>query len=153
MIETEEKRPRKSGSENRQRSRIIGFRADPVERAEIEDAAERAGLTVGSYVRAMVLKKVRTAPTVKPSFDKVLLTKILGDLGKVGSNLNQIARNLNEGALVSLGRIGRAIDDVSFLREEVIKAIRRPHDNQGQEQGSASRSGELPASDARERER
>ncbi len=145
-----EKTTKKSGTENRLKSKIIGFRADPVERAEIEAAAQAAGLTVGSFVRATILKKARTVGKQRPTIDKVLLTKALGDLGKIGSNLNQIARKLNEGGGVGLGRIVSSLDDLTILKDEIIKAIRRPYDNQGQEQRRGGGSSVLPDGAARE---
>ena len=53
-------RKKRSGSEKRKRGPIIGFRATEEERAKIEGAADRAGLTVGSYVRSRSLKTPTT---------------------------------------------------------------------------------------------
>ena len=47
----------RSGSNTRQRAEPITFRANAAERALIEEAADRAGLTVSSYVRAQSLAR------------------------------------------------------------------------------------------------
>ena len=44
-----------SGTEKRQRTRLKAIRLTPDELAAIEGAAERAGLTVGAYMRSVVL--------------------------------------------------------------------------------------------------
>jgi hypothetical protein len=132
------------GSETRKKSGLIGFRVDPLERDEIEQAAEGAGLTVGSYIRDIVLEKARTQKTRRPSFDRVLLSQLLGQLGKVGSNLNQIAKRLNEGKGVGADRITAACDDFLILKEELLKAIGGLGcDNQRQIEGERRTTGKL----------
>lgn len=150
MTETSLSKKKKSGSEQRIKGKVIGFRADPLEVAEIEAAANEAGLTVGSFIRDTILKRARTTPTKKATIDRILLTKLLGEIGKVGSNLNQIARRLNEGGAVGLTRIGRSLDELAVVREAILQAIRQPYDNQGQEQGGPEQSGGLPVTETRE---
>lgn len=132
MTEKSAKEPKSHGSETRRKGGIIGFRVDAAERAEIENAAEVAGLTIGSYVRATILEKVQTKPTRRPSLDRVLLSQLLGQLGKIGANLNQMARRLNAGAGVGAERITAACDELRIFKDEILKAIRRlDYDNQG----------------------
>ena len=138
-------RKKKSGSETRRQTKVMGFRADPVEEAEIKAAAERAGLTVGSYIRAKVIKKPTTGKTRRPSLDRVLLSKLLVQLGKLGNNLNQIAKRLNQGGGVGAPRITAACDEFSILKKDILKALRRPDDNQGQEQRQRGATGGLPS--------
>lgn len=150
MTETQPETPKTHGSENRKKAGMIGFRVDETERAEIEAAADRAGLTVGSYVRDTILSKVLTKPTRRPSLDRVLLSQLLGQLGKLGGNLNQMAKRLNAGGGVGADRVTAACDELWLLKDEILKAIRRlDHDNQGQVQsgggatgGISSRTGE-----------
>lgn len=87
----------RSGSETRQRGGVIPFRVSATERAEIEAAADRAGLTLGSYVRARILTRPTTRATRSPPTNKAALARLLGEIGRVGSNINQIARQLNSG--------------------------------------------------------
>jgi hypothetical protein len=90
--------PRKrSGSENRQRGGFIGFRATAAERAELDALAERAGLSLSSYVRGCALSAPTTRAVRRPTVERAALSQILAQLGKCGSNLNQIARVLNSG--------------------------------------------------------
>jgi hypothetical protein len=82
----------RQGTENRKRTTCVTSRYDDAELAELMDAASRAGLTAASYQRVQSLgtppktRSVRRAPV-----EKELLAKVYGQLGKIGSNMNQIA--------------------------------------------------------------
>jgi len=121
---TRKKAAKKSGSENRERQPIIGFRVTPKERAEIEEAAEAEGLSMGSFIREKILTEAQeTMRTRKPSFDRVLLAQCVAQVGKVGANLNQIAKRLNQEKGVGLERISAALDDVAAIKTELLKAL------------------------------
>lgn len=122
------KKPR---SETRQKTSVIGVRVSPEERHEIDKAAEEAGLTVGSFLRSIALKKARTMPRKRPALDVLLLGQILGQLGKVGNNLNQIAKRLNERKGVGQERIILALKELSTLKEQLVKELRRENDSEG----------------------
>jgi len=89
-----EGRPNKArrGSETRKKAYLVTSRYDADEFAELEEAASKAGLTRASYQRVQSLSKPKTRSTRRAPIEKELLAKVLGQLGKVGSNLNQIAR-------------------------------------------------------------
>jgi uncharacterized protein (DUF1778 family) len=87
----------RSGSEMRQRQKLALMRCTPDEHAQLEAAANRAGLTVSAFMRHQCLgtagpRAVRRAPV-----ERAALSQLLAQLGKCGSNLNQIARALNRG--------------------------------------------------------
>jgi hypothetical protein len=88
---------KRSGTETRQRGGFIGFRATAAERAELDALAERAGLSLSSYVRGCALSAPTTRAVRRPTVERAALSQILAQLGKCGSNLNQIARVLNSG--------------------------------------------------------
>ena len=134
----------KSGSENRQRSGQIAFRVTEEERAKIEAAADAAELTIGSFVRAKILKKSVTKATRRPSLDREILGRALGMLGKVGSNINQIAKHMNSGGHTPAAEILKALNDFAILKEQILKAIGGLCDSQGQITTSSGRAGALP---------
>lgn len=114
---------KESGSETRQRSGLIGFRVTPQERAEIEAAAEQAGLTVGSYVRLSLLTAPETKPVKRPPTQAASLARLLGQLGKIGGNLNQIAARLNRYQDVTDQEIKAALEGLKELRTEILEAL------------------------------
>lgn len=89
------KRP--SGSEKRQRTKVAMVRLTPQEKAAVEEAAAKAGLTVASYSRLQILGAPPPRSARRPPVEKEMLAKVLGQLGKAGSNLNQVARAANMG--------------------------------------------------------
>jgi hypothetical protein len=91
------KRPRKSGSEQRQKERRITFRMSPQEYATLEEAAGSAGLTLGSYIRSNVLEAPQTRQRRRPSVEVMAVTRLQGEMNRVGSNIHQILKRVNFG--------------------------------------------------------
>jgi hypothetical protein len=81
-----------SGTEKRQRPGIVGFRATAEERAQIDAAAERAGLTVGSYVRSCALKRPETRAVRRPPVETAQLAKLLGMVGVLCGQVQLLQR-------------------------------------------------------------
>jgi len=85
----------KRGSETRQRSISVHVRLTPEESAKLEANAERAGLTVASFARFQMIGGPVPRAARKPPIERELAGKLLGQMGKIGSNLNQVARSVN----------------------------------------------------------
>src|ERR1700685_2147786 len=109
----------RSGSETRKRGPIIGFRATEEERARIQASAERAGLTVGSYVRSRSLKGPTTRAVRSPPVATAQFAQLLGLLGAAGGDLKRLA----EPAADSEAKHDSEIDDVLALFREAATAI------------------------------
>lgn len=81
----------------RKRSASLSIRLTPEERERLDEDAARCGITTGAYVRQVLLD----APVPKQSRrlaanDNIaMLGKYIGELGKIGSNLNQLAHAAN----------------------------------------------------------
>lgn len=100
-VPPEEKPPRRrtSGSQKRDRAARVILFANAREKAEIEARAEKAGLSVSGYLRALAFGEETPQPRAarRPPVEKETLSRFLAELGKIGSNINQIARRLNQG--------------------------------------------------------
>lgn len=116
---------KKSGSENRQRGGIIGLRVSAAERAELEEAAERAGLTLGSYIRAKVLAAPKTRAVRRPPIEKKLLAQLLGQLGKAGGNIHQIVKHMNFGAGVMHDELRAALASFEEAAASIMDVMGR----------------------------
>lgn len=90
-------KPRRSGSETRQKERRFTFRLSAEEYAQLDALAEREGLTIGSYIRSRVLALPTTRAIRRPVVEVELLRRYLNELHKIGSNINQTARRVNMG--------------------------------------------------------
>lgn len=84
-------RPTKVGDETRDLT--IRFRVTRAEKNQIWQLAEEAKILPSDYLR---LKVLGTKPVRKlPSPEREVLLKFLAELGKIGSNVNQLARAVN----------------------------------------------------------
>ena len=93
------------------KERFIGFRVTDELYGIIETEASQAKMSVSEYCRTLATNK-RVAIRKEVVFDNPELLSALSNLGKIGSNLNQIARHLNE---------GNSID--ATLRKELLQCI------------------------------
>ena len=119
------KKGKTSGSENRHRAGIVGIRVSISERAELEEAAERAGLTLGSYIRERVLSAPKTRAVRRPPVEKKLLAQLLGKLGKVGGNIHQIVKHMNFGSGVMHDELSTALTSFEEAAAAIMEAMGR----------------------------
>jgi hypothetical protein len=114
-----------SGTEKRVRTRILPIRLSDEERAVVETAAERAGLAAGSYARQALLGAPAPRQVRRPPVERRELVRLLGEVGKIGSNLNQLARAANSGELVPNAEIDAALAGLMTVRDAILKALGR----------------------------
>lgn len=113
--------------------RPVSFRLPPSDRAKLMEIAAARGLTAGQLARKIVARelemqvKLNHVRTAIANAD--VLRQLLGRLGALGNNLNQIAAHLNAG-----GSQAQAAENLAQLRgsleralEAVITALKRRH--------------------------
>ena len=113
-----------SASQSRQRPQVLQVRLSPEERAQVAAAAQALGLSLSGYARQTLLGQP-TPRTQKaaPPVDVQALARLLGQLGKVGANLNQLARTVNQGQSVPADELGAALAEVRTAAEQVRQAL------------------------------
>jgi len=89
----------KKRSESRQKQERLTVRFTPAEREQLEALADRAGLTLGSYLRSRALETPTMRAIRRPTAAVEVLKGLLGQVGKIGGNLNQLAKGLNRGEI------------------------------------------------------
>lgn len=109
----------------------ITLRLTPDERAKLEELAQ--GMTLSAYIRACVLQDTmiarRKSPRRTATKDEETLAQILGLLGqsRIASNLNQLAKAANMGALPVDEETERDLHDaccyVAEMRGLLLKAM------------------------------
>ena len=112
---------RRSGSEKRQRTNIITMRINPQEAATIRQIAQSRWESVSALMRSALLQS-----RLRPSrIDLQAVGRLLGQLGKIGSNINQIAYHLNAGRPGDRveGSLEDALRDLSELRIVCLQAL------------------------------
>ncbi|MBB4067424.1 plasmid mobilization protein [Gellertiella hungarica] len=111
------------GSERRKTTELVTIRVTPDDHARIVEAGAAHGLGPSSFARVAVCQAVGlAAPDVrrKPDPKQRDLARILGELGRIGSNVNQVARVANAtGDVASLV----AVDALRDQLEELTRAV------------------------------
>lgn len=130
------KKSKPSGSEKRQKNLFIRGRVNEEEKKEVVEKASKAGMTEGEFVRSRCLDKVKTRAARRPTVELENLSRLLGELGKVGSNLNQIAKTLNAGGWASGNEVNKALRELQGVSAAILDAMGRKagaNDNRGKQ--------------------
>lgn len=115
----------RSGSNTRQRQAVLGVRLTAAERAQIEAQAARAGLALGSHARRVLLGAEPPRQARRPSVEAAALSAAVAQLGRVGSNLNQLARRANEGRFPAPPELAAGLAEVRAAVALMIEALGR----------------------------
>ena len=101
---------------------VMAFRVDDDTKRLIEDVARAQGVSAGVLCRSMILREVGATSALPRSqrivVDPAELRMLLGELGRQGSNLNQVARRLNVGEVPA-----SAMADLAAMRQAYEAAL------------------------------
>jgi hypothetical protein len=104
----------------------ITIRCTADDHAVIDAKAAKAGLKIGPFLRSLALGSPGPRAARRPPVERRELSRLLGQLGKVGSNINQLARGFHQtGVLPGFPEILAAQRDVREMRDALIKALGR----------------------------
>jgi len=116
---------RRSGTEKRQRTAVLHIRLTPDERDRINAHAERAGLAAASYARQLLLGSQPPRQVRRPPVERAELGRLLGAIGHVGANLNQLAHRSNSGLPVVRRELAEALQGLAQVRDAILAALGR----------------------------
>jgi len=116
---------RASGSEKRIRTHVRALRLSDDELTELSARASTAGLPIGTYLRLMALGSAGPRAQRRPLIERELLARLLGHLGRVGNNLNQLAAAANSGEGIRQAGLDRGLRDLAEMRQAVLEALGR----------------------------
>lgn len=123
-------RPQKEGEDKRDLT--IRVRVTATEKRRIWQMATEAGYTPSDFMR---LRSMATTQPLRrvPTPDREVLLNLMAELGKIGSNVNQIARALNSrddtGQLAGIepDAINQAMQGVDALTEHFLTLLSNGH--------------------------
>ena len=113
------------GTERRQRTAAVFVRFTPAEFATLSERAEAAELSAAGFLRHAALGTRSLRARRQPAANLDVLRRLLGAVGKLGANVNQLAAASNRGALPDGGDIHAAAADIRMLRAQIITALGR----------------------------
>lgn len=116
---------------------VVAFRLTPIEAAHIDAAGKALKLPRGraDYARAIALhyakqkvpapsKPIRRPARRRPALDTQILAKLLGQVGKLGNNVNQLAARANaNNVLPTAAILGTVAAEVSAIRATLTTAL------------------------------
>lgn len=119
-------RPQKDGADKRDFT--IRVRVTASEKLRIWQMAANNGYTPSDFMRLRTMAATQPLRH-KPTPDRELLLNVMAELGKIGSNVNQIARQLNSrdetGQLAGIDtdEISQAMQGLDALNAQVLKLL------------------------------
>lgn len=122
-------------SETRQRTETLFARVTPDEKSAIQARADRAGLASAAFLRAIALGEAGPRARRRPPVDHVVIRQLLGELNRVGNNINQIARSLNSGEDLNIPELREALAAYVKVADAIYVALNKepPGDHQGRQ--------------------
>ena len=105
------------------REHRVTIRLTDIELSIRENAAEQAEMSISEYMRTQTMEGNVTARfEIVADVDEI--KKLIGEFGKIGSNLNQIARYFNQGGIISSemrNEIRKSLRDIYEMKYKVMK--------------------------------
>ena len=105
------------------REHRVTIRLTDIEFSIIENAAEQAEMSISEYMRTQTMEgNVTVRFEIVADVDEI--KKLIGEFGKIGSNLNQIARYFNQGGIISSemrNEIRKSLRDIYEMKYKVMK--------------------------------
>ena len=112
-----------SGSDKRQRGVTVTVRLSEDERTRLDDLSSRSGLAAGAFMRAAAFGDAGPRAQRRPPADHKALRQLLGECGRLGNNINQIARRLNADGPLDIPELREALAAYLDIRAAILRAL------------------------------
>ena len=115
----------KENAQKKSRYYAIHARLTEDEMKDFNDRLASTGLKQSDYIRQAVFHSTIKF-TIRKECNIDQLQKLIAEYGKIGSNLNQIARHLNEGGTATkeiVEEVRSAALDLADLKYEILKIV------------------------------
>jgi hypothetical protein len=112
------------------RSRFVNVRLSDDEWEQLNIICELLNENRSKYIRRRIFTGRIPRPVFQYALDEATSKAVTGQLGKIGSNLNQIARKLNSGEQANhqmTDAIGNCLSDISMT----LRSLRSMEDYRG----------------------
>ena len=107
---------------------MLSVRFNEQEADALRSLADRAGLSVSSLMRRALLNTPPPRAARRPTVNHKAVAQLLGQLGKIGTNINQLAKQANAGRFQA-NSIELAMQDLMELRTACLQALGREPDS------------------------
>jgi hypothetical protein len=116
-----------SGTERRYRVKTIQIRVSEEELALIREDADRAGVTLASHARQVLLFAPAPRSVRRPPIDRTAIAQALAVLGPIGGDIRELVAAMKTAAPDSAlaARLTETIGELSDARDALMRALRR----------------------------
>ncbi len=101
----------------------ISIRLSIDERIELESRADRAGLSMGGYCKSVIFNTPPPRRSRRAPLQKAELARLTAQVSKLGSNVNQIARQLHMTSAYDIVELKEALVNLAEIRAAIMKAL------------------------------
>ena len=118
-----------AGSETRRKSATTTLRLTPEEAAAVRAAAAERGIGPSTFARMATLRAAGRKPAVprrRRDHLALALGPLLGELGRIGGLLNQLARKANQGISIPPGELAALEAEAQRLTAAVLALREEP---------------------------
>ena len=124
-------------SDKRQRTEVLFARVTPEEKSAFAARADSAGMASAAFMRALALGDPGPRARRTPPVNHGALRQVIADLGRIGNNLNQLARGMNMGEAPEVPELREAAQSLIAARNAIFEALGKEPagDYQGKEPG------------------
>ena len=112
-----------SSTRDKSRDPPLSVRLSAEERAIVCERAEAAGLSINAFFRAAAMDATPSRKHRRVTVDQRAVAKLLGEIGRIGSNVNQLTRLAHMGAWPDAEMLSDAAADIQWMRRELMVAI------------------------------
>jgi Xaa-Pro aminopeptidase len=105
------------------KDKVVRMRLSADELASIEKAAAAADMTMSAFLRSLLLEGAGVQPLLAAE-DRTVMGFLADEMRVVGTNLNQVARELNSGGSVRPADLDTNISEVQIVVAAVLTELR-----------------------------
>lgn len=113
---------KRSGTQKRQRHHRMSVCFNDEEFTEVQAMAERSAISVAALIRHALFNTPPPRAARKPTADLKAIARLLTELGKIGGNINQLAKHANAGRFQS-DSIELAMRAMLECRTAILQAV------------------------------
>lgn len=110
-------------TETSRRHKFLIVRISEEESQKIKEKAEFSGMTASDYVRKNVINAHVSSRGKKSNLDHKILGQLLGQIGRIGNNINQLTRNVNSGIIPHPSNLDKALADWCQLECAILDVL------------------------------
>lgn len=112
-----------SGTGKRRRTKQVLVRLTDQEYADAANKADRAGYPLATMFREAAFGHPGPRARRRPPADHKALRQLLGECGRVGNNINQIAHRLNADGPLDIPELRAALAAYLEIRAAILRAL------------------------------